>query len=134
MRVLAASDYPLLNAFWTMFVFFGFVLWLWLLFSILGDLYTRHDVSGWGKAGWTVFMIVLPIIGVLAYLISQGQSMAERRMSDAAKAQSDFDSYVKSVASSTSSADEISRAKELLDSGAITQDEYDALKRKALTG
>lgn len=134
MRVLAATDYPLLNAFWTMLVFFGFVLWLWLLFSILGDLYSRHDVSGWGKAGWTVFMIVLPIVGVLAYLISQGQSMAERRINDAAKAQTDFDTYVKSVATSTSSADEIGRAKELLDSGAITQDEYDALKRKALTG
>jgi hypothetical protein len=134
MRVLAATDYPLLNAFWTMLVFFGFILWFWLLFSILGDLFSRHDVSGWGKAGWTVFVIVLPIIGVLAYLISQGQSMGERRMKDAQKAQADFDTYVKSVAASSTSADEISRAKELLDSGAITQDEYDALKRKALTG
>ena len=134
MRVLAATDYPLLNAFWTMLVFFGFILWFWLLFSILGDLFSRHDVSGWGKAGWTVFVIVLPIVGVLVYLISQGKSMGERRMKDAAKAQSDFDSYVKSVASTSSSADEISRAKELLDSGAITADEYDAIKRKALTG
>jgi uncharacterized membrane protein len=134
MRVLAATDYPLLNAFWTMLVFFGFILWFWLLFSILGDLYSRHDVSGWGKAGWTVFMIVLPIIGVLAYLISQGQSMGERRMKDAQKSQAEFDTYVKSVAASTSSADEIARAKDLLDSGAISQDEYDALKRKALAG
>jgi len=134
MRVLAATDYPLLSAFWTMLVFFGFILWFWLLFSILGDLFSRKDVGGWAKTGWVVFMIVLPIIGVLAYLITQGRSMGERRMKDTQKAQADFDTYVKSVASSNSSADEIGRAKDLLDSGAITQDEFDALKRKALTG
>lgn len=134
MSVLAATDYPLLNAFWTMLVFFGFILWFWLLFAILGDLYSRHDVSGWGKAGWTVFVIVLPIIGVLTYLIVEGHSMGERRMKAAQKSQADFDDYVKSVSASNSSTEEISRAKELLDSGAITPDEYDAIKRKALAG
>ena len=94
MRVLAASSYPLLNAFWTMLIFFAWVIWIWLLITIFSDLFRRHDVSGWGKAGWTAFMLVLPFVGVLVYMISQGQAMSERRLADAQAQQQGFDSYV----------------------------------------
>ena len=71
-------DYPLLNIIWTMLVFFGLVIWLRLLFTVFADLFSRHDISGWGKAGWSVFAIVLPFVGVLVYLGTQGEQMAER--------------------------------------------------------
>ena len=76
--MLLAADYPLLNVIWTMLVFFGLVIWLRLLFTVFADLFSRHDISGWGKAGWSVFAIVLPFVGVLAYLSTQGVQMAER--------------------------------------------------------
>ena len=129
--VEAASSYPLLNAFWTMLVFFAWVIWFWLLIVIFSDLFRREDISGWGKAGWFILVLIVPFIGVLIYLIAQGGHMAERRNRDATQAQSQFDSYVKSV-SSESSAEQISKAKQLLDSGAITQEEFDQLKNKAL--
>lgn len=132
--VEAASSYPLLDVFWTMFIFFAWMIWIFMLITIFMDLFGRHDVSGWGKAGWTVFMLVLPFIGVLSYLITQSSSMAERKMAQAQKQQEQFDSYVKSVAGSSEGnpAAEIGRAKELLDGGAITADEFEALKQKAL--
>src|SRR5215217_2592377 len=77
-----AADYPFLDVFWTMLVFFGWVIWFWLLITVFADLFRRHDVSGWGKAGWTLFVIVLPFLGVLIYLIAQGRQMAERRAGD----------------------------------------------------
>jgi hypothetical protein len=129
----AASDYPLMDVFWTMIVFFGWVIWIWLLFTIFADLFSRRDIGGWGKAGWTVAVLVLPFIGVLAYLISQSSAMAERRMAQVQASQASFDSYVRSVATTTPAASEISQAKQLLDSGAITTDEYETLKRKVLT-
>ena len=76
--MLLATDYPLLNIIWTMLVFFGLVIWLRLLFTVFADLFSRHDISGWGKAGWSVFAIVLPFVGVLVYLSTQGVQMAER--------------------------------------------------------
>jgi apolipoprotein N-acyltransferase len=132
----AASSYPLLDAMWTVFVVFGWIIWFWLLISICGDLFRRHDLSGWGKAGWLVMLLVLPFVGVLIYLIAQGRQMAERRASDVQAAQTDFDNHVRSVASSGNghSASEIGQAKELLDSGAINKDEFETLKRKALAG
>jgi hypothetical protein len=134
--VEAASDYPLLNVFWTMVIFFAWMIWIWLLITIFADLFSRRDIGGWGKAGWTLFVLVLPFVGVLIYLISQSNAMADRRMAQVKAQQESFDSYVKSVAASSggAAATEIGRAKELLDSGAITQDEYDALKAKALAG
>ena len=137
MRVLAASSYPLLNAFWTMLIFFAWVIWIWLLITIFSDLFRRHDVSGWGKAGWTAFMLVLPFVGVLVYMISQGQAMSERRLADAQAQQQGFDSYVRSVAATSATngsggAAEIAKAKELLDSGAITPTEFESIKQKAL--
>jgi hypothetical protein len=118
---------------WTMFVFFAWVIFFWLLFVVFGDLFRRRDISGWGKAGWTVFVILLPFLGILIYLIAEGKGMGERRLQDAQQAQSQMDTYVRSVAGSGSgSAEEITKAKALLDSGAISQTEFDQLKAKAL--
>jgi hypothetical protein len=117
---------------WSMFVFFMWILWFWLLFTVFGDLFRRHDISGWGKAGWCVFVILLPFLGVFVYLIAEGKSMAERNVQQAQQAQAQMDSYVRSVATTGNSAEQIARGKELLDSGAITQAEFDQLKAKAL--
>lgn len=130
--VLADSGYPLLNAMWTMFIFFAWIIWLWLLFTVFADLFRRKDVSGWGKAGWTVFLLVLPFIGVLVYLIGQGSAMGQRQ-SDRAQSAAPYQA-APSANGANGQAAEISRAKDLLDSGAIDQDEYDTLKRKALAG
>ncbi len=131
--MLLATDYPLLNIIWTMLVFFGLVIWLRLLFTVFADLFSRHDISGWGKAAWSVFAIVLPFLGVLVYLGTQGAQMAERSARRAQAAQAQADDYVRSVAGSTEGpAAEIEKAKQLLDSGAISQAEFDAIKAKAV--
>jgi putative oligomerization/nucleic acid binding protein/phospholipase D-like protein len=131
--VLLATDYPLLNIIWTMLVFFGLVIWLRLLFTVFADLFSRHDISGWGKAAWSVFAIVLPFVGVLTYLGTQGEQMAERFAKRAQAAQAQADDHVRSVARSTEgAAAEIEKAKQLLDSGAITEVEFVAIKAKAV--
>jgi hypothetical protein len=116
---------------WTMLVFFAWILFFWLLFAVFGDLFRRNDISGWGKAGWSLFVIFLPFLGCFVYLISQGHKMGERNMQQAQAAQAQLDSHIKSVAG-TSSAEQIAQAKQLLDSGAINQAEYEQLKAKAL--
>ena len=130
--MLVAADYPFLDVFWTMIIFFLWVAWIWVLIIILSDVFRRHDLSGWGKALWVIFIIFLPFLGVLVYLISQGQGMGERRIQDAQASQAQFDEYVRTTAGSGGAAAEIERAKGLLDSGAITQQEFDAIKAKAL--
>jgi Phospholipase_D-nuclease N-terminal/Short C-terminal domain len=127
-----AADYPFMDVFWTMLVFFCWVIWFWLLITVFSDLFRRHDISGWGKAAWTVFVIVLPFLGVLVYLIAQGKHMAERRAADVKASQAAFDDYVRTVKSDTGPSDQIARAKELLDSGAIDAAEFEQIKRKAL--
>jgi Short C-terminal domain/Phospholipase_D-nuclease N-terminal len=117
---------------WSFFVFFAWVLFFWLLFIVFGDLFRRHDISGWAKAGWTVFVILLPFLGILVYVIAYGKGMGERRAQDVQQAQTQMDTYVRSVAASGDSAGQIAKAKELLDSGAISQAEFDQLKAKAL--
>jgi len=117
---------------WTIFIFFLWVIWIWLLIVVFSDLFRRHDCSGWAKAGWSVFIILLPFLGVFVYLIAQGKQMGERRMAEVQAAQQDMDAYVKQVAASTDPAEQIAKAKQLLDSGAIDQAEFDALKAKAL--
>ncbi len=134
----ASSGYPLLDIMWTMFVFFCWVIWFWLLISIFSDLFRRDDVSGWLKAGWVVLLVVLPFLGVLIYLIANTKGMAERRNREVKAYQDQFDAHVRSVAANGnsanghSSADQIAKGKQLLDSGAINQAEYDTLKQKAL--
>ena len=128
-----ASDYPFLDVFWTMIIFFLWVIWIWFLIAILSDVFRRHDIGGGSKALWCLFIIFLPILGAFTYLIINGQGMAHRNMSQAQASQARMDDYVRSVASS-GSAGEIEKAKQLLDSGAITADEYASLKAKALAG
>jgi len=127
-----AADYPLLNIIWTMLVFFAWVIWFWLLIVVFSDIFSRHDISGWGKAGWLLLVVVLPYLGVFIYMIAQGTHMAERREKRSQAARSDFDDYVKNVAASGGPAAEIDKAKQLLDSGAISQAEFDSIKAKAL--
>jgi Short C-terminal domain/Phospholipase_D-nuclease N-terminal len=127
-----AADYPFLDVFWTMLVFFFWVIWIWILITVLIDLFRRHDISGWGKAAWALFVIVLPYLGVFVYLITQGGKMAERRAEEIRASQASFDQYVRDAAGSSGPSDQIAKAKELLDSGAIDQAEFDALKAKAL--
>ena len=130
--MLLATDYPFLDVMWTMFIFFLWILWFWLLFTVFADIFRRHDISGVGKTGWVLFCILLPFLGVFIYLISQGQHMAERNVSQVRAQQAKMDEYVRETAGSGGAAAEIERAKGLLDTGAITQEEFNAIKQKAL--
>jgi phospholipase D-like protein/putative oligomerization/nucleic acid binding protein len=127
-----AASYPFLDVLWTMFVFFAFFIWIWLLFTVFADLFRRHDASGWAKAAWIVFIIILPYLGVLVYIIAEHKGMADRSVQQAQQAQAQFDDYVQSVASQGDPASQIANAKKLLDSGDITQAEFDQIKAKAL--
>jgi hypothetical protein len=130
--VVVAADYPFLDVLWSMFVFFAFVIWVWILFSVLVDVFRRHDLSGWGKAGWTLLLVVLPYLGVFIYLIAHGKEMAERSAKQHSAAQAQFDERIREAATSGGPAAEIERAKQLLDAGAITPAEFEAIKQKAL--
>src|SRR5262245_13897690 len=115
-----------------MFIFFLWVILFWILITVFADLFRRHDISGGKKALWIVFVIIVPFLGVLIYLIANSQGMAERNVKDVRQAQAQTDEYIRSVASSGGPAAEIEKAKALLDSGAIDQAEFDSLKQKAL--
>ena len=127
---MIAADYPFLDIVWTMFIFFMFFIWLTILFRIFGDIFRRRDIGGGAKAVWIVFVILLPFLGVFIYLISQNDGMTQRALDRAGAQRSEMDAYVQSVAGGA--AGEIERAKALLDSGTITQAEFDAIKQKAL--
>jgi hypothetical protein len=131
--MVLAADYPFLDIVGTMLIFFAWVIWFWILVRVLVDVFRRHDLSGWSKAGWTLFMIVLPFLGVLIYLIAHGKEMGQRDIEQARANQAQFDEYVRSRAGADGGASQIAQAKSLLDSGAITQTEYDSLKAKALS-
>jgi Short C-terminal domain/Phospholipase_D-nuclease N-terminal len=130
---MLAADYPFLDVFWTMLIFFVWILWIWLLFTVFADLFRRHDISGWVKTAWIVFVILLPFLGVFVYLITQNVGMTERQLQRTRAQQEQFDDYVRQTAGATGAAAEIEKAKALLDSGAITQAEFDAIKQKALS-
>jgi hypothetical protein len=132
---LIAADYPFLDLFWTLIVFFLWIMWFWLLFTVWSDLFRRHDISGWGKAGWLIFTIVLPFLGVFVYLIAQHDGMVERNVQQMKSQQARFDDYVRETAASSGggAADQIDKAKKLLDDGTISQEEFDAIKQKALS-
>ena len=132
--MLIAADYPFLDVFWTMILFFLWVAWIWVLVIIIMDLFRRHDTSGWVKALWIIVLIFLPFLGVLVYLIVNGSGINKRNLEQAQASQAQFKEYVQSVATESGSghASELAKAKELLDSGAINQAEYDQLKAKAL--
>jgi len=105
------ATYTFGDVMWTMFVFFAWILFFWMLFGVFGDLFGRHDISGWAKAGWTVFVIILPFLGIFVYLISQGKGMGERAQQRAQSQQAQVDDYVRSVASSGSPTEEIAKGK-----------------------
>jgi hypothetical protein len=130
--LVIAASYPFLNVLWDILIFFAWVIFIWIAITVLIDVFRRHDISGWGKAAWVVFVVILPWIGVLTYLIVNHTGMAERRAQDTQVAQAQFDQYVRQAAGTGGPASEIQKAKELLDSGAITQQEFDAIKTKAL--
>ena len=132
MTVVASSDYPFLNIFWTMIIFFAWVAWIWIAVTVLIDLFRRRDLSGWAKAAWVIFVIVLPFVGVLIYLIAYHDGMAERGAKQAEASQAQMDEYVRKAAGTGGAAGEIDTAKKLLDAGTITQAEFDAIKAKAL--
>jgi hypothetical protein len=131
--MLLASDYPFLDVLWTLFIFFLWVIWFWLLFTVFIDVFRRHDIGGWKKAAWLVFVIILPFLGVFIYIITQNDGMTQRNLDRAKAQQAQFDKYVRETAGGGGgAATEIANAKQLLDQGAITQAEFDAIKQKAL--
>ena len=130
--MVIAADYPFLDILWTMIIFFTWVVWLWMMFTILTDVFRRRDIGGWAKAAWTVFLILLPFLGALVYLIANHGGMTDRRVADMQEAQAQFDERVRSVAARDGAAMEIEKGKQLLDSGAITPQEFDAIKAKAI--
>lgn len=124
---------PLLDLFWAMLWFFLFFVWIWLLITLFADIFRSEDLSGWGKAGWTIFIVVLPWLGVLIYLIARGKSMSERAMKQAADQEKAMRSYVQEVSSSSSSvADEIGKLAALRDQGVLTAEEFNAQKAALL--
>jgi len=129
--MVVATDYPFLNILWSMIIFFAWVAWIWIVITLFGDIFRRRDIGGWAKGAWIVFIIVVPFLGTLVYLIAQHDGMAERSQKAAEAQQQQMSEYVKSVAGSNS-AEEISKAKSLFDAGTINQTEFDALKAKAL--
>ncbi len=130
---MLAYTYPLLSIFWTMLLFFGFFIWIWLLIVVFGDIFRSHDMGGFAKALWILFVIFIPLIGVLIYLIAHGGKMHQRAERDVEEQQQDFDNYVKNVANTTgTSADQLATLAQLRDQGVITDEEFQDQKAKAL--
>jgi ABC-type multidrug transport system fused ATPase/permease subunit len=130
----AAQDYPLLNLFWTMLWLFVWILWIFLLVRIILDIFRSDDLGGWSKALWVIFIIILPFIGVLVYLIARGSGMQKRDVRDARAADQEMRSYIRSAAAETpaSTAEELSKLASLRDQGVLSQAEFDTQKAKLL--
>lgn len=132
------DDYPLLNVFWTMLWFFLWIMWLFLLFKVVMDIFRDDEMSGWGKAGWLIFCIVLPFLGVLVYVIARGKGMGQRDVKQAKENEAAFQDYIRKTAGTApggggGSVDELSRLAELRDRGAITDEEFERAKAKVLS-
>ena len=131
--MVLGADYPFLDFLWSMLIFFLWVAWFVLLFHVIGDIFRRQDAGGGKKALWMIFVIVVPFLGVLVYLLANSDDMARRSIERAQASQAQMDDYVRSVSGSGGgAAAEIEQAKSLLDSGAINQAEFEAIKAKAL--
>ena len=131
--MLVAADYPFLDVLWTMFIFFLWIIWFWLLFTVFVDVFRRHDIGGGKKTLWLIFVILVPFLGVFIYIITQNDGMTQRNLDRAKAQQQQFDQYVRETAGGGGDpATQIANAKQLLDQGAITQAEFDAIKQKAL--
>jgi hypothetical protein len=129
---LLAADYPFLDVLWTMLIFFLWVIWFWILITVFIDLFRRKDTSGFSKVLWIIFVILVPFLGVFVYLLVNHDGMADRNIQQAQAQRAQMDQYVRETAGSGGAAGEIEKAKGLLDSGAISQAEFDAIKAKAL--
>ncbi len=130
---MESTNYPLLDLFFTMFIFFMFFIWIWLLITILGDIFRSSDLGGWSKALWTIFIIILPFLGVLIYLVARGESMQERSIQQAAAQQKAQQQYIQQVAGSgDNSAEQLGKLAQLRDSGVLTEAEFQAQKAKVL--
>ena len=130
----ASSSYPLLNVFWTMFEFFVWIIWIWLLVMVFFDIFRSHDLSGWAKALWFLFVLIIPLVGVLVYLIVRGGSMHERSVRQAQHQDEAFRHYVQQAAadSPASTADQLTKLADLRDRGVISAEEFDREKQKLL--
>ena len=133
MPLASSYSYPLLGAFWTIFMIFLWVIWLWILITVFIDLFRSHDLSGWAKALWFIFILFLPLIGVLAYLIARGGKMREHAARHARRQEAEFRSYVQEAAGSQTPADQLAKLADLQDRGVITAEEFDREKAKVLT-
>lgn len=131
-NVILAYDYPLLGAFWTMLWIFMWVLWLFLLFRVIGDIFRDDSMGGWGKTGWLFFVILLPFLGIFVYLIARGRDMGKREQEHALAQKASFDSYIKETAGGTGHADELAKLADLKNKGAITEAEFQQAKQKVL--
>jgi len=129
---MLGASYPLLNAFWTILYIFIFVLWLMILFRVIWDIFRSHDLSGWAKAAWLFFILILPLLGVLVYVIARGGSMHERDVRIAQAQSEALRSWMRESAGSTSTADELSKLADLKDRGVISEAEFDQAKAKLL--
>jgi Phospholipase_D-nuclease N-terminal len=132
--MVVATNWTFGQLMWSMLVFFAWILFFWMLFAVIGDVFRRHDLSGWGKAGWIILMVFLPFLGIFVYLIANSKGMAERNMKQVEQAQASTDAYIKSVASTADPAEQIAKGHELLEKGALTQAEFEQLKASALAG
>ena len=128
----SSNSYPLLNAFWTIVMIFLWVIWFWILITIFIDLFRSHDLSGWAKAAWFIFILLIPLVGVLVYLIVRGGKMHEHQVRDAQAQDQQFRRYVQETAGSPGPADELAKLADLRDRGVITAEEFDRQKAKIL--
>ncbi|MEU4088287.1 PLDc N-terminal domain-containing protein [Streptomyces aureus] len=129
-----AADYPLLQVFWTTMWFFLWILWFMLLFRVIGDIFRDDELNGWGKAGWCVFVVILPFLGIFVYLIARGRGMGERELRRMQKSQEDMNAYIRETAGSSSAgkADELAKLADLKTHGHITAEEFEKAKAKVL--
>jgi hypothetical protein len=131
-NTMLAYDYPLLGAFWTILWLFLFFIWIWILISVFVDIFRSHDLGGWGKALWVIFVIILPFLGVFIYLIARGGKMHERAVQQAAQQEKEFRGYVQDVAAGSDPAEQLTKLADLKDRGVITEEEFTAQKAKIL--
>ena len=132
---MTAYSYPLLGAFWTMFWVFLWIIWIFMLFRVILDIFRSQDLGGWGKAGWLIFVIVLPFLGVFVYVLARGKQMGQRDVEDAQARDQQFRAYVQDAAAgqTSSGADELAKLADLRDKGVISQSEFEREKTKILT-
>ena len=132
MPLASSYSYPLLGAFWTIFEIFLWVIWIWILIYVFIDIFRSHDLSGWAKALWFVFVLFIPLIGVLVYLIARGGEMQQRAQQQAQQQDQEARRYIQDVAGAPNSADQLAKLADLRDRGVITADEFDREKAKVL--